>query len=80
MHVHGLIIGTCSLAGPCLYRMYEEAGLDINCFNTQPARFQALSAAPPKGRCHDYGWHAVADYRLRQGTTESLRTCSRLLL
>eukprot|EP00439_Symbiodinium_sp_Y106_P066802 s2201_g10.t4 len=36
--------------GPCLYRMYQEA----------------LSAAPPKGRCHDHGWHAVAEYRLRQ--------------
>eukprot|EP00439_Symbiodinium_sp_Y106_P064440 s2201_g10.t1 len=29
-------------------------------------RRQALSAAPPKGRCHDHGWHAVAEYRLRQ--------------
>ena len=47
VHVHGLIVGTYSLAGPCLYRKYQEAGLNINCFHAQPARFQALFAAPP---------------------------------
>ena len=79
VHVHGLIVGTYSLAGPCLYRKYQEAGLNINCFLARPVRFQALFAAPPKSRCHDHGWKVVAEYRLRQGTSESRRTCSRLL-
>ena len=50
VHVRAPIVGTYSLAGPCLYRKYQEAGLNIISFLARPVRFQALFAAPPKSR------------------------------
>ena len=71
VHVHGLIVGTYSLAGPCLHRKYQEAGLNINCFLAQPVRLPSSRHRQSRGATTTAGRS-----RLRQGTSESRRTCS----